>query len=34
MAIRILDNNSGAYLGEISREDLQLMIDQFEAICN
>ena len=30
MAIRILDNNSGAYLGEISREDLQLMIDQFE----
>ena len=30
MAIRIVDHNSGAYLGDISREDLQLMIDQFE----
>ena len=30
MAIRILDKNSGALLGEITREDLQLMIDQFE----
>jgi len=30
MGIRILDKDSGAYLGEITREDLQLMIDQFE----
>lgn len=30
MGIRILDNNSGAYLGDISQEDLQLMVDQFE----
>ena len=30
MAIRILDKNSGALLGEVSRDDLQLMIDQFE----
>ena len=30
MAIRIYDKDSGALLGEISREDLQLMIDQFE----
>ena len=30
MAIRIYDKDSGAHLGEISREDLQLMIDQFE----
>ena len=30
MAIRILDHNSGAHLGDISQEDLQLMIDQFE----
>ena len=29
-SIRILDNNSGAHLGDIKREDLQLMIDQFE----
>jgi len=30
MGIRILDKDSGAYLGDITREDLQLMIDQFE----
>ena len=30
MAIRILDHASGAHLGDISQEDLQLMIDQFE----
>jgi hypothetical protein len=30
MAIRILDKDSGAYLGDISRDDLQLLIDQFE----
>ena len=30
MTIRILDKNSGALLGEVSRDDLQLMIDQFE----
>jgi hypothetical protein len=30
MGIRILDKASGAYLGDITREDLQLMIDQFE----
>jgi hypothetical protein len=30
MAIRIYDKDSGALLGEISREDLQLMIDKFE----
>ena len=30
MGIRILDNNSGAYLGDITRDDLKLMIDQFE----
>ena len=30
MAIRILDKASGAYIGEISQGDLQLMIDQFE----
>ena len=30
MAIRIYDKDSGALLGEVAREDLQLMIDQFE----
>jgi hypothetical protein len=30
MGIRIYDKNSGAYLGDISREDLKLMVDQFE----
>ena len=30
MGIRLLDKNSGAYLGDITRDDLQLMIDQFE----
>lgn len=30
MTIRILDKNSGALLGDVSRDDLQLMIDQFE----
>ena len=30
MAIRILDKASGAYLGDISQEDLRLMVDQFE----
>jgi len=30
MGIRILDKDSGAWLGDITREDLQLMIDQFE----
>ena len=30
MGIRIHDKNSGALLGEISRDDLQLMIDVFE----
>jgi hypothetical protein len=30
MRIRIFDKDSGAYLGDITREDLQLMIDQFE----
>lgn len=30
MAIRIIDKDSGAHLGEIGSEDLQLMIDQFE----
>jgi hypothetical protein len=30
MSIRIVDKNSGANLGDIGEEDLQLMIDQFE----
>ncbi len=30
MAIRIIDKQSGANLGEVGNEDLQLMIDQFE----
>jgi hypothetical protein len=30
MAIRIIDKNSGAHLGEVGEDDLQLMIDQFE----
>jgi hypothetical protein len=30
MAIRIYDKDSGALLGEVAREDLQLMMDQFE----
>ena len=30
MGIRILDKASGAYLGDITRDDLKLMIDQFE----
>lgn len=30
MAIRIFDKQSGAQLGDIEREDLELMIDQFE----
>jgi hypothetical protein len=30
MGIRIFDKASGALLGEVSRDDLQLMIDQFE----
>lgn len=30
MAIRIFDKQSGATLGEIAAEDLQLMVDQFE----
>ena len=30
MGIRIIDKNSGAHLGEIGSDDLQLMIDQFE----
>ena len=30
MAIRIIDKNSGALLGEVSHDDLQLMVDQFE----
>jgi hypothetical protein len=30
MAIRIIDKHSGALLGEISHDDLQLMVDQFE----
>lgn len=30
MGIRILDKASGAYLGDISQDDLQLMVDQFE----
>ena len=30
MGIRIIDKQSGAHLGEIGAEDLQLMIDQFE----
>jgi hypothetical protein len=30
MAIRIIDKNSGAHLGEIEGEDLGLMIEQFE----
>ena len=30
MGIRILDKTSGAHLGDITRDDLQLMIDQFE----
>jgi hypothetical protein len=30
MGIRIYDKNSGAYLGDISHDDLKLMVDQFE----
>ena len=30
MGIRIYDKQSGAYLGDISHEDLKLMVDQFE----
>jgi hypothetical protein len=30
MGIRLLRKRSGAYLGEITREDLDLMIHQFE----
>lgn len=30
MAIRIIDKQSGAHLGEIGEDDLKLMIDQFE----
>jgi hypothetical protein len=30
MAIRIIDKNTGAQLGEIEGEDLGLMIEQFE----
>jgi hypothetical protein len=30
VAIRIYDKQSGAQLGDIEREDLELMIDQFE----
>jgi hypothetical protein len=30
MAIRLLRKNSGAHLGDISREDLQLLVDKFE----
>ena len=30
MAIRIIDKQSGAHLGEIGEDDLQLMVDQFE----
>ena len=30
MSIRIIDKDSGAQLGEIGQDDLQLMIDQFE----
>ena len=30
MSIRIFDKDSGALLGEITHDDLQLMVDQFE----
>ena len=30
MAIRIYDKDSGALLGDVAQEDLQLMIDAFE----
>ena len=30
MTIRIIDKHSGAHLGEVGDEDLQLMVDQFE----
>jgi hypothetical protein len=30
MAIRLIDKDSGAYLGDITHEDMQLLIDQLE----
>jgi len=30
MAIRLIDKNSGAHLGEIAHEDMQLLVDQLE----
>ena len=30
MAIRLIDKNSGANLGEIAHEDMQMLIDQLE----
>ena len=30
MAIRLIDKNSGANLGEIAHEDMKLLIDQLE----
>ena len=30
MAIRLLDKDSGAYLGDITHADMQLLVDQLE----